>query len=305
MRRRLASAVVPLLAAALLTLLAGCSLPPTTRSGGAHLRVVAAENVWGQIAAEIGGERVGVLSIVANPNSDPHEYEPTVADARAIADADLLVVNGAGYDAWMGQLAAASPSVSRAVVDAAQLAGVRPGGNPHLWYSPGTVHAVAAAVATEYARLDPAGARYYEARRKHFEEVSLARYDSLVAGIRARYAGVPVGASESIVVPLAEALRLDLITPGAFTDAVSEGADPTAAAKIEADAQVTSGAVRVFIYNAQNATPDVSAIVRTARDRGIPVVTVTETIPSGETFASWQSGQLASLAAALKEATGR
>jgi len=299
--------LAPVVAATVaLLLLAGCGVPvPGTNAGDGRLRVVAAENVWGQIASELGGERVDVTSIVANPNTDPHEYEPTVADARAIADADLLVLNGVGYDPWVSRLAAASPDASRAVVDAGKLAGVPAGGNPHLWYSPDTVHAVAARIASEYERLDPAGARYYAARLREFEDVTLAGYDALVAQVRGRYAGTPVGASESIVVPLARALGLRVLTPESFTDAVSEGTDPTASAKSEADAQVRTGAVKVFIYNAQNATPDVATLVAAARTRGIPVVTVSETIPAGETFAGWQTAQLDSIAAALKEAVGR
>lgn len=286
--------------------LTGCG--PARTPGDAdegRLRVVAAENVWGSIAASVGGDRVHVRSLVSNRNIDPHEYEPTVADARAIADASVLVMNGAGYDPWVGQLAAASPDDSRSVVDVGALAGAAEGSNPHLWFSPTTVHLVARRLADEYARADPAGATYYRKRLRSFQEEELADYDRLIAALERDYAGTKVGASESIFLPLADALGLHVVTPEAFIDGVSEGTDPTAASKTAADAQIRRREIAVFVYNDQNATPDVAALVSACEREGIPVVTVSETIPASKTFGEWQVAQLEELRAALEEATGR
>jgi zinc/manganese transport system substrate-binding protein len=294
-------------ALALATLVAaGCTPPTGTPAPGPRLRVVAAENFWGSIAAQLGDSRARVTNIISNPNTDPHDYEPTVADARAMADARLVIINGAGYDTWAQRLLAANPDPNRVVIDVGALAGVPAGGNPHQWYSPAVVRSVVAAIAQAYARLDPARAASYRRQRTAYETSALAHYEALVADIRAKYAGIPIGASESVVTPLADGLGLTVLTPPSFLAAVSEGTGPSASDKSVVDAQIRTRQVKVFIYNMQNATPDVAALVTEARAYGIPVVTLTETmVPSSGTFQGWQAGQLERLAAALKQATGR
>jgi zinc/manganese transport system substrate-binding protein len=301
----LARACVALALAATGTLAAGCTTPATTASD-TRLQVVAAENMWGSIAQQLGGSRVHVTSIIDNPNTDPHDYEPTVADARAIADARLVVLNGAGYDPWVEHLVAASLDASRVVVNVGTLAGVAAGGNPHLWYSSEDVSLVVARITADYVRLDPANAAYYEQRRRTFESVTLVRYHALVSEIRATYAGTPIGASESVVVPLAKELGLAVLTPDTFLTAISEGIGPAAADKATVDAQIRTKRIKVFVYNSQNATPDVLSLVAEAKARDIPVVTLTETmVPAGGTFQEWQTTQLEALRAALRQATGR
>jgi zinc/manganese transport system substrate-binding protein len=128
----------------------------------------------------------------------------------------------------------------------------------------------------------------------------------LISDIRTRYAGTPVGASESIFAPLAQALGLNLTTPAGFLRAISEGTDPSAADKAASDAQLSNRAVKVYVYNSQNATPDVAAQLATARRAGVPVVAVTETLnPADATFQQWQVSQLQALKAALGQASGR
>jgi len=285
--------------------LAGCGAASSASSGG-RLNVVAAENSWGSIAAQLGGERVHVTSIVHKPGADPHEYEPTPADARAMAESQIAIVNGVGYDPWAPKLIDANPDGSRVVITAGDVAGVKNGDNPHLWYSPALVHKMIDSITAAYKKLDPRHAGYYDAQRTHFRTRALARYDSLIAGIRARYADTPVGASESIFVPLAESLGLRLLTPSSLLDAVSEGAEPTAGAKTEADRQVTQRQIRIWVFNGQNATPDVQRLTSSARAHGIPVATITETLtPEGATFQQWQVAQLQELERALAEGTGR
>jgi zinc/manganese transport system substrate-binding protein len=275
-------------------------------AAGGPLRVVAAEDVWGSIAAQLGGERAQVQSVIANPAADPHDYEPTPVDARAVAGAQLVIENGSGYDPWAGKLVAANEGGGRIVVDVGNLVGVPAGGNPHRWYSPRDVHRVIAAITAAYARLDPEHARYFARQRHRFETMGLAAYGRLIATIRRRYHGAAVGASESVVAPLARALALHLVTPPSFLNAISEGAEPTAADKETIDRQVARRQIDVWIENSQNATPDVARITAAARKRGIAVVPVTETIaPAGTSFQSWQVRQLRALAAALRRATGR
>jgi zinc/manganese transport system substrate-binding protein len=301
--RRAALAVA--LAAAFLAI-AACGCSPTTPVATSGVRVVAAENFWGSIAKQLGGTRVSVTSVIDNPNTDPHDYEPTVADARTVATAQLVIENGVGYDPWAARLVAASPDPSRVVLDVGQLVGVAAGGNPHRWYYPADVRAVIDAITADYKKLDPSNASYYDRQRTRFETVALAKYDSLIAGIKAKYAGTPIGASESIVIGLAEGTGLKLLTPQTFLEAISEGNGPTAADKATVDAQIRTHAIKVFIYNRQNSTPDVTALVSEARAAGIPVVTVTETmVPATGTFQDWQTAQLEQLETALHQATGR
>jgi zinc/manganese transport system substrate-binding protein len=287
---------------------AGCGFDGSSSGGAAPgtVRVVSAENVWGNIAAQLGGRRVHVTSVISSPSVDPHAYEPMAADARAFADAQIVIVNGIGYDPWASRLVAANPVDGRIVLDVGDLVGVDPGGNPHRWYSPSDVKRVAAAITAGYARLDPKRAAYFRERNARFETHGLARYREAIAHIRRAYRGVPVGASESIFEPLAGALGLRLITPPSFLKAISEGTEPTAADKKTIDRQVASGRIGVWVYNSQNTTPDVDRITEAARANGIPVTTITETlVPPTASFQSWQVRQLTALAAALRRATSR
>ena len=293
--------LIPLL---LCLAVAGCGASSSARDG--RLRVVAAENFWGSIAAQLGGDRVHVTSIVHRPAADPHDYEPTPADARAMAESQLAIVNGVGYDPWAPKLIDANPVDGRIVVDAGDVAGVESGDNPHLWYSLTVVQRMIDSITAAYSRLDPTHAAYYEKRRASFRSHALAGYEALIASIRERYGGTPVGASESIFQPLAQTLGLRLLTPADFLDAVSQGGDPTAAAKSEADTQVTKHQIKAWVYNSQNATPDVQRLTSEARAGGIPVTTITETLtPESASFQAWQSRQLQALQQALGRATGR
>ncbi len=221
--------------------------------------VVAAENFWGSIARQLGGSKVTEASIISNPSTDPHDYEPTAADARTFSMAKVVVVNGIGYDPWASKLLAANPVDGRQTLDVGDLLRLTDGDNPHQWYSAAHVRQVAAAITADYKRADPGDSAYFTRQQRHFETTSLARYDQLIAQIKARYAGTPVGASESIVSPLAATLGLKMLTPYSFLKAISEGGEPTAQDKATIDAQIRNKQIKIYIYNSQNATPDVAA----------------------------------------------
>ncbi len=268
--------------------------------------MVAAENFWGSIAKQIGGSHANVTSIITNPNTDPHAYEPTAQDGRIIASAQMVIENGVGYDSWAAQLIAANPSPSQVILNVGTLVGIPLGGNPHRWYDPANVYQVISAITTDYQKLDPANEAYFAAQKNAFETKSLASYNALIKEIRAKYSGTPIGASESIVSPLAQALGLKLITPYTFLQAISEGTDPTAADKATIDHQIKTKQIKIYIFNSQNATPDVQAQLTEAKAEGIPIVKVTETlVPATATFQSWQTSELQSIAAALAKATGK
>jgi zinc/manganese transport system substrate-binding protein len=303
MCRRLRVALAASSALVALTLLAtcaGCATTPARAAAGGKLRVVAAENSWGSIAQALGGDRVVVDELVNSPAIDPHAYEPTAADARAVATARVVVVNGLGYDGWASKLLAANPSSKRAVIDVGKLVGAAPGDNPHRWYNPDDVRAVVAALTEMYSSADPADADYFAAQRARYDTGDLADYERWITTIKAGYAGTPVGASESIFAMLAPALGLDLVTPRSFLRAISEGADPTASDKRTIDEQIRGHHIKVYVYNAQNTTPDVSAQVDAAKAAGIPVVAITETpTPADASFTAWQIRQLIALQRAL------
>lgn len=299
-------------AAAVLTM-AGCSSgtggpggSPSGSAGTGAIHVVAVENFWGSIAQQLGGNRTAVTSIISNPETDPHSYEPTPQDARTIAQANYVIVNGIGYDPWATKLVDANPNPARLLLDIGRLVEAPASGNPHQWYSPPTVRAVIDRITTDYKQLDPANAAHYDQLRQSFLTTDLAEYAGLISSIKATYSGTQIGGSESIVSPLAQALGLTLLTPDTFLTSISEGSEPSASDKTAVDRQIKTKQIKVFIYNSQNSTPDVHTLVNDAKAAGIPVATITETLtPAGATFQEWQIGQLLGIEQALAQATGK
>ncbi len=294
-------------AAALALLLGttGCAAngrPAGATGSGGTARVVdvtAAENFWGSIAAQVGGVHAHVVSIITNPNTDPHAYEPTAIDARTLAESELVVENGIGYDPWVPRLLAADRG-NQTVLDVGGVLGIAPGGNPHRWYDPTDVHLVVARLVSDFQALDPTDRAYFARQGTRFDTVDLAAYNRTVAAIRTRYAGTPVGASESIFAMLAPALGLDLITPTSFLDDISEGNDVSVADKETIDNQIHRHLIDIYVYNSQNVTPDVQAQLVEVRAEGIPVATITETLqPATSTFQAWQTRQLRGIQTAL------
>jgi zinc/manganese transport system substrate-binding protein len=285
---------------------ASSSRPATTdlnAAGRRVIQVVAAENFWGSIASQLGGTHARVDSIITNPNTDPHSYEPTAIDARKLARAQLVVENGIGYDPWVPKLLAADHNHPM-VLDVGRLAGVPKGGNPHRWYNPADVQSVIRELVTDFQTIDPADSAYFAEQRTSFDTVALQRYNDTIASIKAKYSGTAVGASESIFAMLAPALGLDLITPGSFLRAISEGTDVSAADKETIDNQIKDHAIKIFVYNSQNVTPDVRAQLKKVKAEHIPYATITETlVPAGTTYQAWQTQQLLGLQSALA-ATG-
>lgn len=307
MQRRIVAVVLVALAVGPpLTACATSGGPGVSTGEGASsgvLNVVAAENFWGSVAEQVGGPHVKVTTIVDSPDADPHDYEATAADARAIATADLVLVNGVGYDTWATKLVAANPAPRRTVLTVGELVGVGEGGNPHRWYNPDDVTKVVDRLVNDFKRLDPADSADLDRLREAFETTTLADYQGVIADIEKSYSGTPIGASESIVSMIAPALGLDVVTPPAFLTAVSEGTEPSAADKATVDAQIRDKKIKVYVYNSQNATPDVQAQVDAAKAAGIPVTTITETqTPATATWQEWQTVQLTRLRDALAAA---
>ena len=278
----------------------------TKQSTGGPVQVVAAENFWGSIASQVGGNRVKVTSIITNPDTDPHDYEPKPTDARLVANAKYVIVNGAGYDPWGQKLLDANPVEGRKVLNIGDLVGKHEGDNPHLWYSPEYVTQVAKQITTDLESLDPADTTYFEQQNKQFNTVTLKPYHQLIGGIKQKYQGTPVGSTESIFVYMANALGLNLTTPPAFMKAIAENQDPTAADKATFDQQIAQKQIKVLVYNKQTVTPDTTALEQKAQASGIPIVGITETLaPPTLSFQVWQDKQLQALQQALAKSTGR
>jgi zinc/manganese transport system substrate-binding protein len=263
------------------------------------IKVVAGQNFWGSIATQLGGSRASVQSVVTDPNADPHEYESNTNDARAFADAGFVILNGAGYDDWASKLLSANPSSHRTVLIAADLLGKKAGDNPHFWYSPDYVTRMADQITADYKTIDPPDAAYFDQQRAAFA-TALRPYTQRLAEIKAKFSGVPVGATESIFVYMASALGLNLISPTEFMNAVAEGNDPPASAVIDFQNQITGKQVKVLVYNVQTATAVTTNIKHLAALADIPVVGVSETLqPESATFQDWQLSQLLALQNAL------
>lgn len=263
------------------------------------IQVVAAENFWGSLASQIGGKDVHVTSIVSDPNADPHEYESNTTDARDIATANYVILNGVGYDTWANKLLTASPNSSRKVLTVANLVGVKDGGNPHLWYNPSYVNVAVVQMEKDLAALKPNDASYFESQL-HTLQGSLAGYQSRIASIKKQFGGTQVAATEDIFAYLAKAAGLDLVSPPAFTEAVAEGNDPPASSVATFQQQLQSGNVKVLVYNEQTVTPLTSSIKQLAAQQNIPIVGVTETIqPPDTSFQVWMNAELINLENAL------
>ena len=272
----------------------------TAGQGGSRvIDVVAAENFWGSLVSQLGGAHVNVLSIVSDPNADPHDYESSAQDARAVAVARYVVQNGVGYDDWMSKLLAANPETGRRVYDIGATLGKHPGDNPHLWYNPAYVTGVCDHIEADLKALDPKDTAYFTARRAAVN-AAFAGIRGQLAQIHRDHAGQPVASTESIFVYLAGYLGLRLISPPAFMNAVSEGNDPPVASVVEFEHQLSAGQARVLVYNKQTATALTTSIRGIAASHHVPVVGVTETIqPPGESFEQWFGAELAALAQAL------
>lgn len=272
-------------------------------NGGAsdgRVAVVASTGVWGSLAAQVGGDRVAVTSLMQGQDIDAHDYEPKPADGRAVARARYVIVNGLHYDEWAEKLLAANRSSTRTVLDVGQLVGLQDGTNPHRWYAPDDVRRVIERIAADLASIDAEHAAEYAQRRDALLASGMREYFDVIAAIRRDHAGAPIGATESVASPLVEALGLRLLSPASFLAAVAEGVDPTPQDKATMESQIRGRQMRVLIVNRQNITPDVQRLIDAAKASGVPTVEVTETPPTDTTFQAWQTAQLRALATALQ-----
>lgn len=284
------------LALALAALL-GLGAGPAAAQVPVPVSIVAAENFYGDVARQIGGDAVDVASVLSNPDQDPHLFEASAAVARELAAARLVIVNGADYDPWMAKLLKAATSPGRRVIEVAALVRRKPGDNPHLWYDPATMPALARALAAELAALDPAHAADFQRRLSAFT-ASLAPLAGKVAEMKRRYAGQPATATEPVFGYMAEALGLKMRN-GRFQLAVMNDTEPRASDVAAFEADLKGRRVRVLLYNSQTSGALTRRLQALAQDSKVPVVGVTETEPAGLTYQEWMMRQLMALDLAL------
>lgn len=278
-----------------------------TRSSGAdgsgrtgRIAVVAGENPWGDILAQIGGSAVSVTSIIDQPDEDPHQYESTLSDAAAVGHAKLVVANGGGYDDFLNRLLGADHPSGRAVLDVAKLvrlSGANP--NPHLWYQPRYVVTAAREFAHQLSVIAPAEARTFAANLRTFLAGEQLVVD-VIDQIRSRHGGAEVGYTERVPGYLVDAAGLTLATPSGFAQALEDGNDPNPIDNARFEDAISSHRMKVLLYNAQVTDQLTRTLKKYATSHGVSVVGVTETLPAGEkNFQTWQLDQARALLAAL------
>jgi len=294
-------AITFIVLAAVIYLLVKISNGSRSVSGAADgniIKIVAAEDFYGNIAQQLGGDKVSVTSILSDPNVDPHEYESSVQDGIAITSANIVIENGLQYDAWMDKLIGASPSSNRIIITAGTVAPDLLPQNPHVWYGIDNISAIAQAITNALIKTDPADAGLFQSNLATFND-SLAPITAKMSEIKAQYAGTPVGLTETIYLYQTGSMGLDVLTPIAFERAIAEGNDPSAQDVNTTDQQITGKKIKVLIYNSQTVTPITTNLQSAAQANGIPVVPVTETMPTSDTYQSWMMAELNALESAL------
>ncbi len=279
---------------------AGCSSPGAAGSGGGTVAVVAGENEYGNVASQIGGPYVSVYSVDSNPNTDPHTYEATPSVGQKIAQANLLIENGVGYDTFMDSLASASPNSAREVINVQHLLGLpHDTANPHLWYNPRTMPAVAEALATDLSKLDPAHASTFKANETKFVD-SLQPWFNAIAAFKSKYAGTTAATTEPVADYLLTAMGINNLTPWQFQADIMNGSDPTPQDVSLEKGFFTKHQVKVFCYNQQVTDSLTDSIRQTALSADVPVVGVYETMPvPGYDYQSWMMAELNAIKKAI------
>jgi zinc/manganese transport system substrate-binding protein len=268
------------------------------------ISAIGIENEYADVISQIGGKYVQVTAIETDPNTDPHTFEANPKVAAQIASADLIVKNGIGYDAWADKIIAAAPNDKRKVIDVQHLLGLPDSTrNPHLWYDPKTMPAVANAVADDLSALQPAQTQYFHANAKKFD-ASLKLWLAAVASFKAHYGKTPVAVTEPVGDYLLQAAGADIATPFSLEAAIMNGTDPAPQDVSAQNRLFTDHKVKVFVYNQQVTDTLTQSFLKLARENGIPVVGVYETMPTpGFNYQSWMLDEVNALHKAVADKT--
>jgi zinc/manganese transport system substrate-binding protein len=262
---------------------------------------VGAENQYANVISQIGGKYVHVTAIESNPNTDPHAFEASASVAQQVSQASLVVQNGIGYDSYMNKIESAAPNAHRRVIDVQNLLGLPDSTpNPHLWYKPATMPAVAKAVASDLASIQPSHTSYFRARAAAFD-TSLQPWYQAIAKFKAAYPGTPVAVTEPVGDYMLQAAGTRILTPFGFQADVMNGVDLSPQYVALENNLFAQHKVKVFLYNQQVTDALTASFLATAHKDGIPVVGVYETMPAGYTYQSWMLAEVHALQRAVAD----
>lgn len=292
------------LAAALLASATACSpsggLSAATTSSGT-ITAIGAESEYSSVISQVGGKYVSTSSIMSNPSTDPHTFEASIAVARQVSDARLVVQNGIGYDDWATTIENAAPGDGRKVINVQKLLGLPDSTpNPHLWYNPPTMPKVASAIAADLSQIDPSHASYFKANAATFT-ASLSTWTKALAAFKAAHPDTPVATTEPVADYLLQAAGADNKTPWAFQADIMNGNDPSPQLTAAENALFTQHKVKVFLYNQQVTDSLTDSYIKLANQNGIPVVGVYETMPAGYTYQTWMEAEVSALNKAVTD----
>jgi zinc/manganese transport system substrate-binding protein len=254
------------------------------------------------VLSQIGGRYVHVSSILNNPNSDPHTFEASASVAQEVSAAKLIVQNGVGYDTFMSRIEAATPNQGRKVIIVQHVLGLPDSTpNPHLWYSPSAMPAVARVMAADLSALQPAHAAYFQANLRAFDR-SLTPWLTAIAQFKAKYSGVPVATTEPVADYLLQAMGASNLTPFRFQADIMSGIDPSPQDISLVTGFFTQHKVKVFVYNQQVVDALTTSIRQTAQRAGVPIVGVYETMPMpGYRYQSWMLAEVRAIQRAVAD----
>jgi zinc/manganese transport system substrate-binding protein len=291
--------------AVLVAMAAGCgsSGPSATASGASVINAIGAENEYASVLRQVGGRYVHVSSILNNPSTDPHTFESSPSVASEVSAATLIVQNGVGYDTFMNKIEAASPNPKRKVIVAQHVLGLPDSTpNPHLWYSPKTMPAVARVMAADLAALQPSHKSYFQANLARFNK-SLSPWLTAIAQFKIQHPATPVAVTEPVSDYMLQAMGMNIRTPFTFQAKIMNGVDPSPQDISLQNSLFTQHKVKVFCYNQQVVSAVTKTFQQTAHKAGVPVVSVYETMPTpGYDYQSWM---LAEVHAIEKAITGK
>ena len=304
MRRSRGGFVFGVMLFGLALLASACSSASASSASGSSATVVAvgAENEYANVISQVGGQYVRATAIMSNPNTDPHTFEASASVARLVSQAQLVVQNGVGYDSWANTIENASPNSARKVIVVQDLLGLPDSTpNPHLWYKPDTMPAVANAIATDLAAIQPAHAGYFKANAAAFTS-SLTAWDNAIAAFKAKYPDTPVATTEPVADYMLQAAGADNLTPFPFQADIMNGTDPSAQDVAVERSLFTQHKVKAFLYNQQVTDSLTESLITLAHANGIPVVGVYETMPvPGYDYQSWMLTEVQDLQKAVAD----
>lgn len=266
------------------------------------IQAIGVENEYADVISQIGGQYVQVTAIMTDPNTDPHSFEASPRIAAKIAAAGLVVENGLGYDDWADKMLAASPSAARKVINVQHLLNLPDSTpNPHLWYAPTTMPALAKALAADLSALQPAHAAYFQANAARFD-ASLKPWLAALAAFRTDFPDTPVAVTEPVGDYMLQAAGTAILTPFSLQAAIMNGTDPAPQDVTTQNSLFTGHKVKIFVYNQQVTDPLTQSFLGLARRNGIPIVGVYETMPApGYTYQSWMLAEVAALRKAVTD----